>query len=313
MHPPRSRRGGFRFQWTTTRIIIAVNLVVFLLQPLLLAILGNNATNLLLLSAASIKAGYIWTIVTYSFLHASFFHLLGNMIGLWCMGEFIDKSEGRARLLTVYAGGILAGAAAWLTLSFLAKPGWNVPCLGASAGVFALLAYALFKLYNEPIRIFIYFILPLTLRSKWVLAGLAVITLGGLFLWEIPATTGWWPVSGWLADTLPIAHSAHLGGMLWGAAVFAWAKLRAGNGQKVQRKLQPLRQTVFVHNTNKTFTGHNSNANPGNITPFTRNDPEYLRAEADRILDKMNAEGYKSLTQEERELLGRVGPLYGKK
>ena len=59
-------------------------------------------------------------------------------------------------------------------------------------------------LYPErPITLLIFFIIPVTVKPKWVFWGSLVISIGGILLYELPGHSH-------------VAHSAHLGGMFAG-------------------------------------------------------------------------------------------------
>ena len=50
---------------------------------------------------------HAWSLITYAFLHASFMHLIGNMLFLWVLGPNVEDRFGRIGFLLFY----LAGAA----------------------------------------------------------------------------------------------------------------------------------------------------------------------------------------------------------
>lgn len=79
------------------------------------------------------------TMLTSMFLHAGFFHLLGNMIFLWLAGCVVELAWGSAALLFIYlAGGLLSAA-----VFGLAHLSSTAPLVGASGAVAALMgAYA---------------------------------------------------------------------------------------------------------------------------------------------------------------------------
>jgi membrane associated rhomboid family serine protease len=316
-------RGGIfasrrSFQWTATRALVAANVGAFFVQELL-DTFNVNFLGWFVLTVPAIKNGMVWTLFTYSFFHANFWHLFANMLGLWCVGSFIQKSENRGRLFAVYGGGVLAGAVCWLAIALQLRADAVqhvvLLCLGASAGVFATLFYALLPYFNERIRVFIYFILPITLRSKWLLAALAVITLGGLFGAEIPLVTGWWHP---LFDT-NVAHSAHLGGALWGTGMFLWSRWRLRHpAAALPKRVIPLSQVVAIRTPayatgqyTADGTGHNNTLQfprTGAVATVTRT--PHLEAEVNRILDKINATGLASLSHAERETLDRASTAF---
>ena len=51
-----------------------------------------------------------WTIITYAFSHAGFFHILMNMLVLYWFGMLISQYLGSAKLVNLYVLGALAGA-----------------------------------------------------------------------------------------------------------------------------------------------------------------------------------------------------------
>ncbi|NOZ29552.1 MAG: rhomboid family intramembrane serine protease [Chloroflexi bacterium] len=81
------------------------------------------------------------TLITSMFLHGGWFHLIGNMIYLWIFGDNVEDRLGSARYLLFYlVGGLAAGI-----LQTLLTPHSNVPAIGASGAVAAVLgAYLVF-------------------------------------------------------------------------------------------------------------------------------------------------------------------------
>lgn len=105
----------------------------------------------------------IWELVTYQFLHAGFWHLFLNMLGLYFLGPETERTLGTNRFFTLYfLSGILGG----LGWSLLSTSG---VCVGASGAIFGVLgAYA--ALYPNR-ELYIYGVLPV---KAWIL----VIILG---------------------------------------------------------------------------------------------------------------------------------------
>jgi len=85
-----------------------------------------------------------WTLITYTFVHAGFFHLLMNMLGLYFFGPRLEARLGSRTFLGLYLVSGLGGA-----LLSLFTPAAAV--VGASGAVFGvLLGFALFW-PHEPI------------------------------------------------------------------------------------------------------------------------------------------------------------------
>ena len=135
-----------------------------------------------------------WQVVTYAFLHGSMFHLFFNMLGLWMFGSELERMWGAKRYTHFLLAGILAAAVAQLVVTYLMNS--NVPTVGASGGLFALLL-AFGMLF--PDRIIMPLFPPIPMKARTF-----VMVFGGLEL-----------VLG-LLDYGSVAHFAHLGGMVGG-------------------------------------------------------------------------------------------------
>ena len=143
-----------------------------------------------------------WQLVSYGFLHGSFNHLFFNMFAVWMFGTPLERTWGSQRFLSYY-GACVVGAAVIQLLVQLFEGG-VYPTIGASGGVFGLLlAYGVMWPNN---KIFLLFF-PVPVPAKWF-----VLIYGGIEL-----------LLG-LSRAMPgIAHFAHLGGMIFGAALlYKW-------------------------------------------------------------------------------------------
>jgi membrane associated rhomboid family serine protease len=151
-----------------------------------------------------LESGYFspWQLLSYAFLHGSFNHLFFNMFAVWMFGTPLEQAWGRQRFL-VYYGACVVGAAVVQLLVQLFEGG-IYPTIGASGGVFGLLlAYGAMWPEN---RIFLLFF-PVPVKAKWF-----VLIYGGIEL-----------LLGFSRAMPGIAHFAHLGGMIFGAALlYRW-------------------------------------------------------------------------------------------
>lgn len=174
-----------------TRILIIANAAVFLGQMVADALLVER------FALWPLGPHFMpWQLVTYSFLHGSFFHLCFNMLALYMFGSDIERIFGQRRYLAYYLSAVLTAACAQLVVSTLTdSPPY--PTIGASGGVFGiLLAFALYF----PRRIIVLIIPPIPMPA-WlfvILYGMIELYLG---------VTG---------TQQGVAHFAHLGGMLGG-------------------------------------------------------------------------------------------------
>jgi len=115
-----------------TGSIIAVNVVVFFLE----LVRGDAFVLQWSLVPAQITAGHQWiTVLSAMFMHASWSHIIGNMIFLWAFAPEIEDAMGRGRYLIFY---LLGGLSATLA-QVAASPHSTVPNLGASGAIAAVM------------------------------------------------------------------------------------------------------------------------------------------------------------------------------
>jgi membrane associated rhomboid family serine protease len=142
------------------------------------------------------------------FMHASWVHILGNMLFLWIFGNNVEDALGRVRYLLWYLAAGLAATAAqtWVTLHYAGHVAASVPNVGASGAIAGVLGAYLFLLPTARVLTLIgFFVIPLP----------AFFFLGGWFLLQL------W--EGGFAVTHPsagggVAFFAHVGGFVFGAA-----------------------------------------------------------------------------------------------
>jgi membrane associated rhomboid family serine protease len=189
-----------------TRAILIANVVIFVLQSLTHHTLDGPF--------ALWPLGpyfYPWQLVTYAFLHETWWHIFFNMWALFMFGGALERFWGSARFLTYYFACVLSAAAIQLLTARLSGAG--EPTVGASGGVFGvLLAFALYFPRQRLIILPIPYPLP-----AWL-----VVTVAGL-LELFLGVTGREP---------SVAHFAHLGGMLGGALmILLWQGQERPRGQ----------------------------------------------------------------------------------
>lgn len=191
-------RRAFGGNTTATGVLVAVNVVIFIVQMNVSPETRAAWIAWFGLSREGLEAGRFWQPVTHMFLHGNLLHILVNMLVLWASGREVERTYGIARFLTVYfLGGILGGLLqVWLV------PGGGL--IGASGGVCAVLL-AFTTTYPEmPITALLFFVLPINIRAKYL--GYGVILISVVF-YALNIERG-------------IGHMAHLGGALTGL-VFA--------------------------------------------------------------------------------------------
>ena len=163
-----------------------------------------------------------WWEGTFSamFMHASWEHILGNMLFLWIFGNNIEDALGHARFLAWYLAAGVAAMAAQTAVTIVAgtTQDASIPNVGASGAIAGVLGAYFLLLPRARVLTLIFFgiILIREIPAVWFLAvwiGLQIWT-GGLSLVQPQAGQG-------------VAFFAHIGGFLFGAAtIYLVAKRR---------------------------------------------------------------------------------------
>jgi membrane associated rhomboid family serine protease len=138
----RQMRAGTSYlgqEGIVTRVLIGVNVAVFLVNLLQGARLNDNGGALFLdwaLFGPAVAEGDWWRLITAAFLHGGIIHLAFNMYFLWLVGQPVEAMIGRWRFIVLYFVSALAGSAGAL----LFAP--ETVTVGASGALFGLLGAA---------------------------------------------------------------------------------------------------------------------------------------------------------------------------
>jgi membrane associated rhomboid family serine protease len=263
------------------KILLAINVVAFLIKNIGCdLILNADIVPYVGLSAANILDAFglgLVRLATYQFFHSvDIGHLLFNMLFLYFFGtlaegrmdEGFEQSHlrrGRTGIISLYLASGVLGGLIYTGLS-LALDGGKVPVIGASGAVYGIMVYAACMFPRR--RINMVFVQP---EMRYFVGILVFI---GVYyqLFELRGLGG----SG-------VAHSAHLGGALWGFIAFKLSKKGvvvsgAGPVAWLQRKRAEGAQRS------------------------ERREQETL----DKILDKVKQQGMAELTPPERRFLEKV-------
>jgi len=231
----------------------------------------------------------VWQSLTYALLHKEFWHLLGNCLILWWTGATVEQEHGPRTFLKVLAGGVLIGALTWYLTGLGGRH--DGALIGISAGVYALMLVALLDKLDHQITLLLFFFLPVTLKVRWLLIATTLFTLLGWGFSEFPARHTWLVWKPAWSDG--IAHSAHLGGLIFGW--LAWRYLNRTNGAPSYAQVQEPMPTDAPSPAFETPTEENTSSRP--LTSAQ------ARAEMDMLLDKISSGGFGSLTVGEKRRL----------
>ena len=156
------------------------------------------------------------------FLHGGFMHLFGNMLFLWIYGDNVERRLGAVAYLFAY---LATGVAATLSHALVFRDS-GVPLVGASGAISGVLGFYFVFFPRNVVRM-LAFLPPFLLQVFEIPARLVLgfyLLVDNLLPFLVAGEGG-------------VAHGAHIGGFLAGAAV-AFAMERVG-GSRMPSDLEP--------------------------------------------------------------------------
>ena len=273
-------------------IVFGVITTVFKLMLLDLSLINSFKDALSLYSEPTQLIRHPWGIFTYMFMHHDFWHLFGNMLILFFLGQLFEQHLGPKRLLSTYIIGGLFGALIHLlstyAFPFLRIDGYSIT-LGASASVMAIFSAIGFYVPNKEIHLF-----------GAIKVRLIVLTVIYLLLDFLR-----------LSSQDNVAHFAHLGGALWGF-LFVY-NLKKGKDISVWfdkiaasiKKFFSFRNKIKIVHTKKKktkFSSYKPEKPPKDDYTYNQNKKK-RQEKVDQILDKIKDSGYESLSKADKDFL----------
>lgn len=174
---------------------MAVCIVVWIVEAVL-NLVWQGGLNAMLNAGMLMPATAVhkpWTFITSMFLHQpnSLWHILFNMLTLWCVGPVLERMMGHWSFLALYAVSGLAGGTGMMLWAVLSSAsGWITPVYGASGALFGLFA-AILVVYRRigldirsmMIWMLINFLMPVIMPNIAWQAHLGGFLFGGMFTW----------------------------------------------------------------------------------------------------------------------------------
>ena len=282
---------------SATTLLIIVNIAVFLLQAVFYGYPPDFRQGPpLALRASELLHGYIWELFTYQFLHGGLFHILVNCWGIFVFGREVEQALGKRTFFVLYfASGVVGGL-----LQVLASLGWyqhfGGSVVGASAGLFGLIAAFGMMYPNRTLTLLLFFVIPVSIRAKTLLMASGVVAVVGMVFPQLLGVVG---MGG------NVAHAAHLGGLLAGMVFIR--QLRHKLGHWPGDSPRPPKRSLFGFGTGKP-------SKPGGSTIINVDDvsDDYVSSKVDPILEKISKHGIHSLTPRERKTLEEARRKMGK-
>jgi len=229
-----------------------------------------------------------WTILTYMFSHESVWQLIGTLLWLWGFGTILRDLAGNLKLIPVYVYGGLAGALFFVLTSNII-PQYReateaaAPLIGGGAAVMAVALaattlapdYRIFPMINGGIPLWVLTLIFVAIDYATIasssgsnaVAHLAGGAIGFLFIKQLQKGNDW---STWMVNFTN------------------WVNDLFNPEKKFQKK--SLAQQRFYKSDRKPF----------------EKIPRVTQQKLDELLDKINQEGYASLSAEEKEFLKKA-------
>lgn len=148
------KRGNAAGNWSLSRILIAINLLLYgvmvargLASGLGPSTLLTPGGYLLIDSGAQywplvLAEGEWWRCITYAFAHGGLIHLAFNMMVLYQVGPMVEEEIGTVRFFILYVLTALTATAAGFGWQILYIKQW-VTVVGASGSLFGLIGFAI--------------------------------------------------------------------------------------------------------------------------------------------------------------------------
>ena len=257
-----------------TVVLLVLNAIIFVIECFTLGYPPRfSLNNYFALSVEGLKHGFVWQLLTYQFMHASFWHILFNSWAIYLFGREIEETLGPRKFLVLFLTAGVVGGMFQILAALLWPAYFGGPVVGASAGGFGLMAaYAVLFPERELSLLFP----PVTFRAKTMLIFSAVLAVAGIVF----------PVDN-------VANAAHLGGMLTGLVFVR---------QLVLNRWLPSDFPSGGAGPGKSPFWRSA-AEP---TDEDLSTDEFVRSEVDPILDKISRQGIQSLTERERQILEKA-------
>lgn len=293
--------------------LICINTVLFVLFAVVRTVLKLfNIVDPVWLDFLSLPAALSelrfrpWSLFTYMFMHASFSHVLFNMLWLWWFGQLFLQFFSARHLRGLYIlAGLVGGALYVVCFNVFPLFSNSLPqstLVGASAAILGIVIATAAHEPNYKIRLLFFGNVSL----KWLAVATVVIDV----LLVASSNAG--------------GHFAHLGGALAGWAfvaalkkgtdITAWinsiidfpARLRHGGFRQPKSPKMKVKKTKEKKQKKTNSSAKNGSEQPKNdhSDDYRYNASRKQQAdETDRILEKIKQHGYAGLTDEEKRKL----------
>lgn len=250
------------------------------------------------------QANEVYRLVSSGFLHVGWVHLAFNMYALYIFGIAIESAIGSLMTLVLYFASLVGGNLLALIIHRNHEDYTAVGASGAVSGI--IFSYVLLSPDGMIGLIFIPIYIP-----AWIYALLFVL----VSIYGIKSQSG------------NIGHEAHLGGALLGMLITLamYPQILTNEPVLVISTLIPVALFLAVIIRRPELLGHGiswkqmfritkddaahfvrSTTKKTNVKMFKKDADRPEAMELDALLDKINHEGYESLTPREKQMLDKI-------
>ena len=279
-----------------TRRIIWINVILFALGQAYRWVAEldytevNPITEFMSLRVDHLLEGRVWELFTYMWVHSDFLiiHVIFNMMTLYFVGRVVEFKLGGKAFLWIYLVGGLASVGLFLFdigvqgVVLGQSVDLSQPLVGASGAVCAVLGA--FSLLVPDTKLIILF-LPWPVRAIKMVKGVVWFSVLAMLVGWIPAIRES-PSVGWVFS---IAHSAHLGGILFGWWFF--------------HKMCAVSEPEYVPYRPVESSSEEKPVASMNLTE--------LRQALEPVRSKISSQGIEHLTERELEILRQGRRVFG--
>lgn len=200
----------YREDYPVTLALIGINLLALI--PVLLT--SCEAKMSLFLNWGLVPSSpHPHNFITHMFMHGGILHFVFNMLFLWLFGKVVESIFGHYRFLLFYFGGGVTAALTHMAICHLTGTGLDIPMVGASGAIAAVLGVFLIRYYFVKIEMRWFFFFFFFFRMYTFHLKAWVFLLG---LWFVPQLIFGLLTLGWFT---PVAYWAHIGGFVFGAVL----------------------------------------------------------------------------------------------
>jgi len=271
-------------------VVLKFIYVIYLLVPLQPEAYQNNILKWFILPASLEKlSSRPWTLLTYMFADFRVLRFVSNMFWLWSFGYILQDLTGNRKLTPIFIYGGLAGAVLYI-FSYYIFPKLQVQIpfavlAGANPAIMAVAIatttvapdYRIFPMINGGIPLWVLTLIYILINFSSIaygdsgsyIANIGGAAVGFLFIYQVRKGNDW---------------------SLWMNQFFDWCNDLFNPNKKKKRKSTP--KDEFFYNVSGT-------------QPFKKI-PNITQKRIDDILDKINQQGFRFLTDEEKDILKRA-------